>query len=332
MNIVGLFSIIIIFGTLIFQMFFFGHIIGPLVFTVTAAILIKEVGEQERTNQIALNVIAFVIASNLFYSWASVFGLYQAWIVEKNLLVMLHIGLGLVFGICFSFPLRKQVPIMYLVVYGLGIIAISVECTPELVIGALVLNAFILIWGYWVKDNRLLYAMVVFIIVSNSLYFLLPRMQGEGINFIFKVANQYESINQVTLVIHLSRLAISIITGFSLTIIAKRILFKDVQNNYRQSPLIATFLTVAVLSVLCAAVIYYQSQQYNSTIVFEPPGEFPVNLYSLPNPGSLMILSLNGPQVLWKLGETRNGFIQVVTSYGIRGWIQSESGIIRETP
>jgi len=69
---------VIIFGTLIFQMFFFGHIIGPLVFTVAAALLVKGIGDQEKTSQIALNVIAFVIASNLFYSWASAFGLYHA--------------------------------------------------------------------------------------------------------------------------------------------------------------------------------------------------------------------------------------------------------------
>jgi len=112
---------------------------------------------------------------------------------------MLHISLGLVFGICFSFPLRKQVPIMYLVVYGLVMIAISVECTPELVMGALVLNGFILIWGYKVKNNRLLYAMVVFIVISNFLYFLLPRMQGEGINFIIKAANQFNSIKSLLL-------------------------------------------------------------------------------------------------------------------------------------
>ncbi|BAP55204.1 hypothetical protein THII_0907 [Thioploca ingrica] len=113
MNIIGLFSMVIIFGTLIFQIFFFGHIIGPLVFTVAAALLI---------------------------------------------------------------------------------------------------------WGYKVKNNRLLYAMVVFIVISNFLYFLLPRMQGEGINFIIKAANQFNSINQITLVIHLSRLTISIIIGFSLRV------------------------------------------------------------------------------------------------------------------
>jgi len=52
-------------------------------------------------------------------------------------------------------------------------------------------------------------------------------------------------------------------------------LFKDVQDNYRQSPFIANLLTVAVLSVFCAKLIYYQSQQYSFTIILAPPKRTP---------------------------------------------------------
>lgn len=328
-NIAGLFAVLLIFSALLFQIVLFNHVLGPIFFTIVSAFITRQSLAKDASQQKSiLQVLIFVLMSNLFYLWLEYFDFLKNWIHDSNFLSVFHILFSVVMALSLSRPFKEELDFVGFFIYTIATLFIAVECSVEFIWAAIGINMLALIIALnkpsLLRNTLFSMSVVLYLIVSNVVFLLLPSMEGRGINFIYKVANYISDDNNIkSLVIHLVRYNISVVAGFSFAILAKFVVRptdNSKQSSFLQenmsftSSLVSIFIvfTISILLVYITSGDARKSFSLSKNQLLYSSSSEKFSILTVPKSYKLKILRKKGK------------WLQVMTPQGVRGWVTKD--------